>query len=221
MKTLAIEFSSERRSVAVLDQSNTLGQAAEQNGRNTPAFRLIEQALEQAQTQREQIQCLAVGLGPGSYAGIRTAIALAQGWQLARSVRLLGISSVEALAQQAQTAGLRGRVHLLIDAQRNEFYAASYLIESHSLQIESPLRLISAVEADGLIQQDRAAGDPELVKRWPQLHVLLPDAAVLGQLAATRTDFVPGDTLQPIYLRETNFVKAPPPRPLRDPANAP
>ena len=221
MKILAIEFSSELRSVAVLDRSIVCGRAAEQGGRNTRAFALIQQALEEAQTQREEIECVAVGLGPGSYAGIRTAIALAQGWQLARGVRLLGVSSVEALAQQAHTTGLRGRVHLLIDAQRNEFYAASYRIEPHSVQIELPLRLISALEADALVQKDPAAGDSDLARRWPQLQVLLPDAAAIGQLAATRTDFVSGDVLQPIYLRETNFVKAPPPRPLSDPANAP
>jgi tRNA threonylcarbamoyl adenosine modification protein YeaZ len=155
---------------------------------------------------------VAIGLGPGSYAGIRSAIAVAQGWQLATNLRLLGLSSVDALAHQAQTAGRQGRVHLIIDAQRDEFYAATYLVQPDSVQIESPLRLISAADADALVQKGGAMGDSELVKRWPQLHLLLPDAAAIGQLAAARTDFVPGDTLQPIYLRETNFVKAPPPR---------
>ncbi len=31
-------------------------------------------------------------------------------------------------------------------------------------------------------------------------------------MAASRTDFLPGEKLEPIYLRETAFVKAPPPR---------
>jgi hypothetical protein len=35
---------------------------------------------------------------------------------------------------------------------------------------------------------------------------------MVGQLASQRTDFVPGERLEPIYLRETRFVKAPPPR---------
>jgi len=42
--------------------------------------------------------------------------------------------------------------------------------------------------------------------------VLLPDAGILGLLAAERGDFVSGDKLEPIHLRETSFVKAPPPR---------
>jgi len=38
------------------------------------------------------------------------------------------------------------------------------------------------------------------------------DAATLAQLASGRTNFVAGERLEPIYLRETKFVKAPPPR---------
>ena len=71
---------------------------------------------------------IAVGLGPGSYTGIRAAIAMAQGWQLARGVKLLGVSSAEALAAQAQAENIFGRVNLVIDAQRGEFYLATWEI---------------------------------------------------------------------------------------------
>ena len=103
-----------------------LGEAIETGQRSTNALGLVEEALRQAQLDRAQIECLAIGLGPGSYNGIRLAIALAQGWQLARPVKLLGISSVECLAAQAQAEGIFGRVEVVIDAQRNEFYLAGY-----------------------------------------------------------------------------------------------
>jgi tRNA A37 threonylcarbamoyladenosine modification protein TsaB len=137
---------------------------------------------------------------------------LAQGWQLARGLRLLGISSVEALAAQAQAASLHGQVHVLIDAQRNEFYGATYRIEPNSLTLDSPLHLLTASQADSLADNGHLVGEPALRSRWPQLHPMAPDAAMLGRLAAHRTDFIAGEVLEPIYLRETNFVKAPPPR---------
>ena len=87
---------------------SALGEAVETGGRSTNALGLVEDALRQAQLDRAQIECLAVGLGPGSYNGIRLAIALAQGWQLARPVKLLGISSAECLAAQAQAEGISG-----------------------------------------------------------------------------------------------------------------
>ena len=123
MKILALEFSSPQRSVAVVHGAAAgeplcLGEAIETGGRGTNALGLVEEALRQAQLDREQIECLAVGLGPGSYNGMRLAIALAQGWQLARPVKLLGISSAECLAAQAQAEGIVGRVEIVIDAQR-------------------------------------------------------------------------------------------------------
>jgi hypothetical protein len=41
-------------------------------------------------------------------------------------------------------------------------------------------------------------------------RVLFPAAAMVAHLAAARMDFVAGEKLEPIYLRETAFVKAPP-----------
>jgi hypothetical protein len=53
---------------------------------------------------------------------------------------------------------------------------------------------------------------PEVTNWLPGSRVLFPRAATLGRLARGRTDFVPGEKLVPIYLRATQFVKAPPPR---------
>jgi tRNA threonylcarbamoyl adenosine modification protein YeaZ len=189
-----------------------LGRAEETGGRTARAFSLIERALTVAKMEREEIECLAVGLGPGSYAGIRSAISLAQGWQMALSVRLLGINSVECMAARAQGDKLFGPAHFIIDAQRGEFYCASYDIAADSLKIVEPLRLLALDEAKARCETGRAFIWPDLLPRFPYGHVLLPDAATLGMLASGRTDFVSGDKLEPVYLRETSFVKAPPPR---------
>src|SRR5437899_10525285 len=126
MKILAFEFSSPQRSVAVV-QRDSVSEVVETGTGGTAALGMVESALRQANLEREQIERLAIGLGPGSYTGIRLAIALAQGWQLAAgSVRLLGISSTECLVAQAQTEGVSGPVATVIDDQRGEFYLAGY-----------------------------------------------------------------------------------------------
>src|SRR6185369_2187233 len=108
MKILALEFSSPQRSVAVCsvrkDESDespssplkgfgtriirpsegSVSEVVETTASNTmKSLSLVEATLKQAGLEREEIECLAIGLGPGSYTGIRVAIALAQGWQLA------------------------------------------------------------------------------------------------------------------------------------------
>src|SRR4051812_3856039 len=129
MKILALEFSSAQRSVAVLNSAAGRVSSYEviETGGMGP-FGMMEQALRQAGIEREQIELLAVGLGPGSYTGIRAAIAIAQGWQLASGIKLLGIGSDEVLAEQARAAGMTGKVNIAIDAQRNEFYLEGFEI---------------------------------------------------------------------------------------------
>ena len=217
MKTLALEFSSPQRSVAVVHGGANpgtlcLGEAIETGAHGTNALGLVEEALRQAQLDREQIECLAIGLGPGSYNGIRLAIALAQGWQLARPVKLLGISTAECLAAQAQIDGIFGQVEIVIDAQRGEFYLATYDLSPQARREVQPLRLTTLMEAQARQQAGATLIGPEVTKWFPGSRVLFPRAATLGELARDRTDFVPGEQLEPIYLRETRFVKAPPPR---------
>jgi tRNA threonylcarbamoyl adenosine modification protein YeaZ len=217
MKILALEFSSPQRSVAVAQERTdagalALGEAIETGARSTNALGLVEEALRQAQVERGQIECLAIGLGPGSYNGVRLAIALAQGWQLARPVKLLGISTAECLAAQAQAEGIFGQVQVVIDAQRGEFYLAGYELSPEARRETEPLRLAGLPEVQARQQAGGILIGPEVTKWFPGGRVLYPRAATLGGLAQGRTDFVPGEEMRPIYLRETQFVKAPSPR---------
>jgi tRNA threonylcarbamoyladenosine biosynthesis protein TsaB len=190
-------------------------EAIETSGQGTRAFSLIEKVLAEAKIEREQIEVLAIGLGPGSYTGIRVALALAQGWQLASrhgGMKLLGISSVECVAAQAQAEKISGRVNVVVDAQRNEFYLAAYEISADGWREIEPLRILPRVEVESRAGAKEILIGPEVTRWFPNGRMVFPRAAILGQLALNRNDFAAGDKLQPIYLRETNFVKAPPSR---------
>ncbi len=212
MKTLALEFSSAQRSVALVVDGQVRGREQETGTRESRALSMIEAALSAAGLERETVDCLAVGLGPGSYNGIRSAIALAQGWQWARGTKTLGISSVESLAAQARMEKIHGQVNILIDAQRNEFYLARYEISASSRREVTPLRLAGREEVLALVRAGETILGPDVTSEWSTARLLFPDAAMVGQLASRRSDFVPGEQLEPIYLRETRFVKAPLPR---------
>jgi hypothetical protein len=49
---------------------------------------------------------------------------------------------------------------------------------------------------------------PEVTRWFPGGRMIFPRAAALAELAARRSDFTPGEKLEPVYLRETNFMKA-------------
>lgn len=202
MTLLALEFSSDRRSVALARGGVVLAESAQQTeSRTTDALGLIEKVLVDAKILREEIEVIAVGLGPGSYTGIRAAIAVAQGWQLARGIKLFGVSSVEAMVAQAQAEKIFGRVNVAVDAQRGEFYLAAWEISADRRVEVSPLQIVSAAEIER-----RKAAEIFLGADF------FPTAGALARLAGGRNEFVGGEELSPIYLRETSFVKAAPAR---------
>ena len=204
---LALEFSSNRRSVAIADGKDVLARV-ETDDVKKPPLTLIDEALKKANLNHAAIETISIGIGPGSYTGIRSAIATAQGWQLARNINLLPIPSAEILAANAAANGQRGEIHFIIDAQRHEYYHTTWELTEDNQSQTTPLHIIPVTVAAELktFGPDSAG--------LPSCDPLFPDAAILAQLAAGRTDFQPGETIEPIYLRPIEFTKAPPLRQL-------
>jgi tRNA threonylcarbamoyl adenosine modification protein YeaZ len=212
MKILALEFSSSVRGVAISIDGALRGQAEERGGRSTHVFGLIDGALRESGLNREEIECIAVGTGPGSYAGIRTAIAIAQGWQLALGINLLGISSADSLAAHVTERGAEKNFYVGIDTQREEMYLARYEVTASDTRMVAPFH--RADEGDWeRIAAGEACYRPDLLETEERGMIALPPpAAALARLASGRSDFIAGFTMEPIYLRRAEFVKAPPPK---------
>ena len=215
MKILALEFSSKVRSVALTDhagdQFKILSTASEVGGRSTRAVGLIEKVLSDAAISRGQVDCIAIGIGPGSYTGIRAAIALAQGWQIATGIKTIGISSVEAIAAQAQEAGSYGTVRIVIDAQRQEFYLAEYNISKEQNRLTKELHLVTFADVGKRAESDALIIGPD-AQLFPGGITIAANAETIAGLAAKGSMSVPASEIEPIYLREVSFVKAPPSR---------
>src|SRR5690606_35485611 len=78
MKILGLEFSSDLRSVAVGEISTSaarcIGTRAEPGPRGSTGLTLVDRLLRESGIARQEIEVIALGLGPGSHAGIRSAI---------------------------------------------------------------------------------------------------------------------------------------------------
>jgi tRNA threonylcarbamoyl adenosine modification protein YeaZ len=211
MAILALEFSSPLRSVSVLTgnsvSSGVISRACDRAQLELHPFALIDRALREANLHRQAIECIAVGLGPGSYAGIRIAIAIAQGWGLARGVRLAGFSSAACVAEQFEG---EGKFTIVVDAQRNEFFGARYEKKQNTVSLIEPFRLLTGHDWDRH-RQGELFLRPDVLENGPQGNAAPPDAATLARLAV-ETDALHELPLMPIYLRPAEFVKAPPPR---------
>ena len=221
MMILALEFSPQEKSTAVLMAGEVHGFAIDRTFQATRPFELIQSVLEQASICPMDVECIAVGLGPGSYAGIRIAIAVAQGWQLARGVRLLGVSSAEAIARKVNapegfSADRRtpssGVLNIVFDAQREQACAIRYQIGADPFALGGFDLLTSDEE-----MRRRESGEIFIkadVGPWRLGdEIVIPsDAHMIGLIASQRTAFLSGVQLEPAYLRKAEFVKASPPR---------
>ena len=215
--TLALEFSTDRRSVAVVRGGKILSEAVQNLGRSTRVFSLIEEALAKSGVDRGEIGRIALGIGPGSYTGIRLAISVAQGWRLATGkiadstqdsadaldpVDVVAVSSFEVLAAQFDVPVL-----LVSDAQRDEWAVAR--VEKRSCP-EAP-RLLTANEVKALSVGTRVIG-AEVVALLGVGETYFPSADSLGILGEKIRESVAPESLAPVYLRVAAFVKALPSR---------
>lgn len=213
MTTLGLEFSTDHRGAAVWVAEGTstavrTGTAVQTTGRATPAFALIKSALDQAQATRHDVHRIVIGLGPGSATGIRTAIALARGWQLGTPLEIVGMSSLESLAGRLQFEGRRGVVHLAVDAQRREFHLAEYELLAESIREFAPLRLVGTPELQRLLDAGASVFGPGLSAVLDRAHDAFPDALTLARLGAMRPPAAPEAALDAIHLRQPSYVKA-------------
>ena len=205
MTSLAFEFSSDRRTVAVARNGQLLAQSTLERLRETPLPSLVSSVLTEAGVQPRGIDRLVVGLGPGSYTGVRLAISFAQGWHLGLGAPVVGISSLEALAA---TAGQIGGVTLLaVDAQRGEYAVA----KAESGRLLEPPRLCSLDDIKTQMGTGLRVAGPDLGRSLPDAIALHPEAAWLAH-QADQHEPSPPEQLAAVYLREASFVKAPTPR---------
>ncbi len=196
MKVLAIDTSTSHGSVALIDGAQVLLDEACISDRNhgCALVPLLQRALEIAC----RFDCIAIGLGPGSYAGVRIAIATAMGMGMATGARLLGIPSVAAWQCEADH-------HLAIgDARRDTFYFTK--VES-GICTEGPL----LTDAAGLLVRiAQFPGWPVLsaepLALVPQAKVSLPSALTLARLAAEGRGICTEGDLEPLYLREPHIT---------------
>lgn len=140
MRVLGIETSARRGSVALVEAGRLVRAAshAEPNAHAERTLPLVEQVLAEAGWTRSSLDRVVVGIGPGSFTGLRIGIALGQGIALGLGIPVVGVGSLRAMAA-AVPAGHAGLRVPLLDARRNELFAAVY--DEAGRELVAPLAL--------------------------------------------------------------------------------
>jgi len=210
MRFAAIETSTEWCSVALWRDGEIAAIERRAGHRHSElVLPLLEQVLGNWKMNLSQIDAIAFGAGPGAFTGLRIACALAQGLAFARGLPVIGISTLEALAQESGAA----RVVACIDARMREVYYAALEKRAGRWHETIAAQCIAPQSAprpagDGWVgcgngfdvYQELLGSKVSVIK--PQIH---PTAVAVAQLAAPR--FAAGEGVDaaqaaPVYLRD-------------------
>jgi N6-L-threonylcarbamoyladenine synthase len=93
---------------------------------NVRLLSAIDELLKSSGVAKQQLSCVVCGLGPGSFTGVRIALATAKGIARGLHLSLYGVSTIDAIAWQAWQSGLRGELAVVADAMRQEIYPARF-----------------------------------------------------------------------------------------------
>ena len=215
MKIAAFDTSSKALTLAILEDETLLAQMTLNIKKNhsitlMPAIDFLMNSLDMKPTDLDRI---VVAQGPGSYTGLRMAVATAKTLAHTLKIELVGVSSLLALVPEQ----VEGLVIPVMDARRNNVYAGFYQ-SGQAVRSEAHLPLAEVLEIAGVADQpvtfvgETAVFAEQIEAALPGVSVqpTLPDAAVIGRLgldlpAQSIHDFVPN------YLKrveaEENWLK--------------
>jgi tRNA threonylcarbamoyladenosine biosynthesis protein TsaB len=143
---LNIETATTNCSVSIADQGQLIALRELNSKDYSHAEHLhifIEEVLNIAGIDKNELSAIAVSKGPGSYTGLRIGVSAAKGLCFALDLPLVSVSTLEALALQQPVTDSELLVSLL-DARRDEVYVSVY---NHHLQVKSPVEA-KVIEGD-------------------------------------------------------------------------
>jgi tRNA threonylcarbamoyladenosine biosynthesis protein TsaB len=222
VRILGLETTSPHCSVALIEGDRVVRceQTLQPSARAENTLETIDRLMNEVGWEKSSLARVAVGIGPGSFTGVRVGIAIAEGITSGLGIPLLGIGSLKALAAGAPASDPRIRCPIL-DARRNELFVAAYTADgqerlapqllaregafAHLTKLlgAKPL-LLGVLSRDIAEEQDRLDTD---LTRYP--------SAACVALAAIH-EAPPVSPVLPMYIRDAD-VTLPnlPPSPLR------
>lgn len=183
----------------------------------------LQTMLKQAGCTLEQIDAIAVGVGPGSFTGVRVGVATAKGLGLSLQKPVLPVVSLDALAHEALEHSDATLIAACLDAFKGELFCALYTREGSELRCDLPpfhaspgaVRAALAAASGGrplALVGGGVARYAELLADAPlgwKAHeaIVAPRARVVAQLAAkqlVRGEIPDLARVSPVYVRDSD-----------------
>jgi tRNA threonylcarbamoyladenosine biosynthesis protein TsaB len=222
MKVLALDTSTLRGSVALLQGQDTAGELriTSMETHSARLLRSVDFLLGTVGWKLSDLDVIAAGIGPGSFTGIRIGLSTALGLAQSLGLPFSGISGLDALA--LKVSFVEGTIGVVMDAQRSQLYYAEYLSGGGKIRQSRRPALLHPSDLERIVHRRHlyVVGDAvlDLVDKfktsrtgWPRsIASDLFLACGIGRLSLVRRrgwrsgEFL---TAEPLYIRPPDAVK--------------
>jgi len=186
---------------------------------------MIDDLLKEAGIELADIDGLVFGQGPGSFTGVRIGVGVAQGLAFSANLPVVGVSSLQAMAQQAYAKHGQTRVVAAIDARMAEVYNGYYALDEDNIMQAQQAEAVTPPEhlaellsgvvkepfyavgtgweaydeklSEQLLALKSNAGSPDIL--FPSAEAML----VIGVAKLEQGQGVSAEQAQPVYVRDT------------------
>lgn len=211
MNILAIENSSFSLSVAVKNNGSIFQKTLLRNDAAQYIVSIIDGLLKKAKLPVHKLDLLTLGLGPGSFTGLRIACTIAKAISFAHNIPLIGLSSFWAIAEEYSFS--KDAV-IIFDAKKNLIYGAVYAKLNNRLLRKIPERLIGLDEFLKKYCNNSAVFIGESIRFKKEILRIKPKAIIVdkeiypkakflikkAEEMAKKKKFTSIDKLEPLYL---------------------
>lgn len=158
MKILAYDSSSDILSAALYEGRKKLGEFSSDTGakHSSVLVPMIEKLLRKCRVKLSEIDVFAVGLGPGSFTGLRVGIATAKILGYVLKKKIVGVSSLEAIARDA-LEGKNASIAVALDARKSKVYGAIYERRGQKFKVVVKPALFDAKKFPGISANPKAS----------------------------------------------------------------
>lgn len=183
---------------------------------------MIDEVLKEAKVTLQDMDYLAFGRGPGSFTGVRIATGVLQGLALGTGHKVLGISTLAAMAQQAYEQNQCEQITAAIDARMSEVYFGQYQLQQNVMTLMGEEQVLPPEQGSMLLSRSLDLTSPSKMagvgtgwQAYPDLNatakievlmdVLYPNALYMLPLAKASIavgQAVEVEDIKPVYLRD-------------------
>ena len=218
---LAIETATDVCGAAVVHEGRVIARSSisEKNIHSEKLLTMVDDVLLEAAVLLNDVDAIAVSIGPGSFTGLRIGLSTAKGLAMARQKPIIAVPTLDALANEyyrSSSKNSAGIVCPMIDAKRDEVYYCFYEVNAAGINRRSDYTIESITQVggragrydtvvfvgDGVLKMEKMPGLKVGHRCFPEIVCDPGSVGIIAEQEGKKLSAEVISTLEPLYIRD-------------------